>query len=193
MVPYQQRHSPWLCRQYRGGRQRKKELSDQNREFAGQLMRQLSGNGAVQLKGQPDGFGFFYGSFLDAAGEHYRLDVLPPRELWTGDLREEACAADNWIVYLNGEEVERASSVGTLPGRDDAAPPAAPLCRLRDYPISCRATPASGASGQQRFSPGPLGSADRLIVRHGWDSDDWPDLCVCTRCQFAFLPRTVFA
>lgn len=89
-------------------------LRQRNASFAADLMRQLSGNaGKVELKPEPDGLGFFYGSYFDEHGRQFRLDVMPPRELWTGDVGEQA-ASDSWIVYVNGEELARAPAIDGL-------------------------------------------------------------------------------
>jgi len=87
---------------------------EQNKDYARQLERQLAGNHAVKLSDRPDGSGFFYGDFRDESDTHYRVDVMPPRPLWSGDFGGEAADPEQWIVYVNGEEVERAPSIRAL-------------------------------------------------------------------------------
>lgn len=86
-----------------------------NRELSRQLVVQLAGNsGRVTLSEHPDGTGCFYGRFEDGEGDGYRVDVMPPRPLWTGDIGEGAADPDNWLVLIDGEEVQRASRVDGL-------------------------------------------------------------------------------
>jgi hypothetical protein len=89
-------------------------LAGRNREFSQELRRQLAGNHLqVELSEQPDGLGCFYGS-VEAAGVRYRLDVLPPLPLWTGDMGHDAVDPVHWLVMVDSEEVQRAAVIGAL-------------------------------------------------------------------------------
>ena len=89
-------------------------LDAKNAEYARHLSQRLAGNYSVTLKDAPDGFGFFYGSFVDESDNTYRVDVMPPRPLWTGDLNAQAADLTHWVVYLNGEEVQRSETIDGL-------------------------------------------------------------------------------
>jgi hypothetical protein len=81
----------------------------------------------LRLSSEPDGSGYFYGSY-DAGGDHvYRVDVLPPlsepRPFFV--MANDHAHATDWIVYVDGEEIARvrhrddiATAVAArLPGR----------------------------------------------------------------------------
>jgi hypothetical protein len=72
----------------------------------------------LDLKPEPDGFGYIYGTLVADDGEVYRVNVLPPASEWRGDMRPGADLphASDWIVYLDGEEIARVSR------REDIAP-----------------------------------------------------------------------
>ena len=87
---------------------------EQNKVFSHELATQLAGNYRITLRERPDGSGFFYGHFYDAKGTVYRLDVMPPKPLWSGDYGMDAADDEHWLVYLNGEEVQRATTIAGL-------------------------------------------------------------------------------
>ena len=87
---------------------------DQNRVFAAELTRALAGNYEFALNERQDGTGFFYGCFWDDAEHSQRVDVMPPRPFWSGDFGIEAADATHWIVYLNGDEVQRSETIEGL-------------------------------------------------------------------------------
>ena len=66
----------------------------------------------LTLKPRPDAYGFLYGHYIDAAGQHHRVDVLPPLPHWHGQFRLDGYAphSTDWIIYANGEEIARARS-----------------------------------------------------------------------------------
>ena len=80
-----------------------------------ELTAQLAGNsGRVVLSEQPDGLGCWYGRFEDVEGKGCRLDVLPPRSQWTGDMGIEEADPVDWLVMVDGEIVQRAASIDAL-------------------------------------------------------------------------------
>ncbi len=89
-------------------------IHQDNASFSAALKRQLAGNHTLTLSTHPDGLGCFYGWLQDDTGTEHRVDVLPPRDKWCGDMNGEAADAVNWIVYLNGEEAARAESIEAL-------------------------------------------------------------------------------
>ena len=62
----------------------------------------------LQLKTQPDGFGFLYGQ-VHRGDETFRIDVLPPVSAWRGQIKldDRPPHATDWIVYVDGEEFAR--------------------------------------------------------------------------------------
>jgi hypothetical protein len=62
----------------------------------------------LKLSAELDGFGFFYG-WAERDGERVRVNVLPPKHLWRGDIELETQKPDAraWILYLDGEEFAR--------------------------------------------------------------------------------------
>lgn len=89
-------------------------LRQQNADYAKALSERLAGNYQLHLNERPDGTGFFYGTFRDETDSSHRVDVMPPRDIWSGDFNAEAAHPTDWVVYLDGEEVQRASSIGAL-------------------------------------------------------------------------------
>jgi len=53
----------------------------------------------LQLSAEPDGFGIYYG-WAERNGERVRVDVLPPKRLWRGDVELDGQKPDGnaWIV-----------------------------------------------------------------------------------------------
>jgi hypothetical protein len=62
----------------------------------------------LKLSERPDGFGYFYGHVIKD-DVTYRVDVLPPRHLWEGDIMPAAISATEFIIYCDGEEIGRAT------------------------------------------------------------------------------------
>ena len=62
----------------------------------------------LNLRPQPDGYGFLYGELVTDT-ERHRVDILPPLPAWNGDIVLEGFAPDptHWIVYVHGEEIAR--------------------------------------------------------------------------------------
>lgn len=89
-------------------------LAAANVDYARQLATQIGGNHKLVMNERPDGSGFFYGNFHDEGGTTYRVDVMPPKDIWSGDFGNEAAHDTQWVVYLNGEEVQRAESIDGL-------------------------------------------------------------------------------
>jgi hypothetical protein len=86
-----------------------------NAGFARELCQQLTARaGSVRLSDEPDGLGCFYGTYTAEDGEDLRLDVLPPRPLWSGQFGADAADAENWTVFLNGVGVQRAKTIRAL-------------------------------------------------------------------------------
>lgn len=85
----------------------------------------MSDKTRLTLKDEPDGFGFIYGQYVDADGDAYRVDIMPPATDWRGDMRpsKELPHPTDWVVHLDGEEMARVRR------RDDIA--AAVARRLR--------------------------------------------------------------
>ena len=64
----------------------------------------------LELKPEPDGFGYLYGQVFAPDGAVYRVDIMPPDGAWRGDIRltgQGAPHATDWVVYMNGEEIAR--------------------------------------------------------------------------------------
>ena len=75
---------------------------------------------ALSLKARPDGFGYIYGIYVDAAGQHWRVDIMPPVAAWRGDMKMSAPYgpdASDWVVWLDGEELCRCRKVDELETR----------------------------------------------------------------------------
>lgn len=90
------------------------QRDERNKVFSRELITQLAGNHRLTLNERPDGSGFFYGDFHDENDTPARVDVMPPRPLWSGDFNAEAAHPTDWVVYLDGEEVQRAASIDGL-------------------------------------------------------------------------------
>ena len=63
----------------------------------------------LDLKSEPDGFGFIYGRLVAADGEVYRVDIMPPASEWRGDMKPSATLPHptDWVVHLDGAEIAR--------------------------------------------------------------------------------------
>jgi len=70
----------------------------------------------ARLNDDPDGYGYFYGTLRRGDVVH-RLNVMPPLPHWTGAARldEYGPHETDWVVYLNGDEIARASRLALLP------------------------------------------------------------------------------
>ena len=64
----------------------------------------------IRLHDRPDGFGYFYGDGDVASGRPpAHINLLPPKGEWDGDVPiGDVC--DQWIGYVDGEEVARSTS-----------------------------------------------------------------------------------
>jgi len=57
----------------------------------------------------PDGFGYYYGDAYTSMADLYRINYLPSKSEWCGDIKpNDLC--DEWIVYIDGREVAKARS-----------------------------------------------------------------------------------
>jgi hypothetical protein len=83
----------------------------QNVDYSLELTKHLGGNYKLVLNERPDGSGFFYGNLHDENGNTFRVDVMPPRHIWSGDFGRDAAHEQDWVAYLNGEEVQRAQAI----------------------------------------------------------------------------------
>lgn len=72
---------------------------------------------ALELNSRSDGFGYLYGGYTTGAGERFRVDIMPPKEHWQGDLvpSENPPHLTDWVIYIDGEEVARAKQRSDLP------------------------------------------------------------------------------
>ena len=70
----------------------------------------------LELKPEPDGFGFLYGHYIAADSTSYRIDVLPSAAEWRGDFKTVEPDTKAWIVFADGNEIARVIS------RDDLEP-----------------------------------------------------------------------
>ena len=61
----------------------------------------------LDLKSEPDGFGYIYGQAHAPDGEVYRVNILPPASHWRGDMKPGEIDPTHWIVYLDGDEIAR--------------------------------------------------------------------------------------
>lgn len=61
---------------------------------------------------QPDGFGFIYGTVHDEAGNTWRVNIMPPKAHWRGDLPLTGFEPHetDWVIYIDGAEVARVQS-----------------------------------------------------------------------------------
>lgn len=77
----------------------------------------MSSEPSLDLKPLPDGLGWIYGTLTDAAGEAYRINIMPPQSEWRGGLDPgegyRPHPAD-WVVYIDGEEAGRVQSGAEL-------------------------------------------------------------------------------
>ena len=66
-------------------------------------------NRRLELKSEPDGYGFIYGQMFAADGDVYRVDIMPPIADWRGDHKLDGCQPHDtdWVVYLDGVEIAR--------------------------------------------------------------------------------------
>lgn len=70
---------------------------------------------AYVLSKEPDGFGFYYGSFVSNA-QVYCINALPPHDKWRGRHTLEGYEPDllDWIVFADGNEIGRVSQRGEI-------------------------------------------------------------------------------
>ena len=63
----------------------------------------------LNLNPQPDGCGYYYGTYVDDRGEHHRANILPPAPAWRGDhgMKPSTIDPTKWLVFIGGEEVGR--------------------------------------------------------------------------------------
>jgi hypothetical protein len=66
----------------------------------------------VRLNQMPDGFGFIYGTGVDARGEHCHINIMPPLPYWRGDIKldEKGPHPSEWVLYVDSDEIARALS-----------------------------------------------------------------------------------
>lgn len=71
----------------------------------------------LELKPEPDGFGYVYGQVFAPDGNVYRVDIMPPIAEWRGGIKlsgQGAPHATDWVIYMNGEEIARVSKRGDI-------------------------------------------------------------------------------
>ena len=64
----------------------------------------------LELKPEPDGFGYLYGQLFAPDGIVYRVDIMPPVAMWRGDIKLTGAGAPHptdWVIFANGEEIAR--------------------------------------------------------------------------------------
>ena len=73
---------------------------------------------SLTLKPEPDGFGYLYGEYIDGSGQRFRVDVMPPKSHWRGDimLTENPPHETDWVIYADGEELGRVRKADDLAG-----------------------------------------------------------------------------
>lgn len=64
--------------------------------------------GKLHLSVRPDGYGFLYGAWI-AGADSIRVDIMPPKAHWQGDLVLESCPPHHtdWVIYADGHEIAR--------------------------------------------------------------------------------------
>ena len=64
---------------------------------------------ALKLNNRADGFGYLYGQYTTPSGERYRVDIMPPKSHWQGDLMPMANPPHetDWVIYCDGDELAR--------------------------------------------------------------------------------------
>ena len=69
----------------------------------------MSDKTRLTLKDEPDGFGFIYGQYVDADGDVYRVDIMPPATEWRGDMKPSGHLPHptDWVIHIDGEEIAR--------------------------------------------------------------------------------------
>ena len=72
----------------------------------------------LQLNPRPDGYGYLYGDYTAKSGERFRVDVMPPKSHWSGDimLTENPPHETDWVIYCEGEELGRVRKLDELAG-----------------------------------------------------------------------------
>ncbi|MEL6238821.1 MAG: hypothetical protein AAFQ90_09555 [Pseudomonadota bacterium] len=64
----------------------------------------------LDLSERADGFGFYYGSGTGASGHRYSVNLLPPEEIWEGDIKpKEIC--DLWVALIDGQTIAKTETV----------------------------------------------------------------------------------
>ncbi len=67
----------------------------------------------LRLSNAPDSYGFFYGTVEDLQGSIRQVNVLPPADQWTGQIRLDNYQPDpcQWSIYIDGELFAKAKKV----------------------------------------------------------------------------------
>ena len=78
----------------------------------------MTGKPRLQLKPEPDGYGYLYGQVLAPDGGVYRVDIMPPVPHWRGDtkLGPDLPHPTDWIVFVDGDEIARVARREDLEG-----------------------------------------------------------------------------
>ena len=60
----------------------------------------------LQLKPEPDGYGFIYGE-LRCGNSYHTVNIMPPASEWRGDIKLDHAPPHetDWVLYFDGEEV----------------------------------------------------------------------------------------
>lgn len=63
----------------------------------------------LELKPEPNGFGFLFGQMFTADGGVYRIDLMPPASEWSDDMKpsEDLPHPTDWVINLLGREFAR--------------------------------------------------------------------------------------
>lgn len=103
----------------------------------------------LRLNRNPDGFGFYYGTYTTGDRRLFMVNILPPRHAWAGDFIMPNLQPDdrNWIVYVEGDEIGRIAHIDDIGGLFDARHTTAlsQLADTRALRHQCKAALASGS------------------------------------------------
>jgi hypothetical protein len=65
----------------------------------------------LEIKPEPDGFGYYYGEAIHN-GEVHAINLMPPKAQWRGQLavKDHGPHPTDWVGYVAGEEVARGAT-----------------------------------------------------------------------------------
>jgi len=110
--------------------------------------------GKLHLSVRPDGYGFLYGVWI-AGEESIRVDIMPPKAHWQGDMVLESCPPHDtdWVILADGNEIARVQADDRF-ALEQALRAGAPL-----QIVKAKATPATAA-----HAAGTIGSVPEFIL-----------------------------